>query len=147
MDLARQLSVPLAGRDDPLRHMLTDPRAVLMSQDDGLYVRIVEVGAALAARRYPTTIDLILEIEDDFCPWNAGRWRLTGGPSYGRCVRADGDPDLALSAETLGAVFLGDTSLGTLAAAGRVAEITPGALAAATMAFGWPVATYSPEGF
>ncbi|MDQ3052302.1 MAG: GNAT family N-acetyltransferase [Actinomycetota bacterium] len=147
MDLVRHLSVPLAGRDDPLRHMLSDARAVGMSQGDGLYVRVVDVGTALAARRYPSTIDLILDVEDHFCPWNAGRWRLTGGPSYGRCVRTDGDPDLALSAETLGAVYLGDTSLGTLAAAGRVREITPGALAAATTAFGWPVATYSPEGF
>lgn len=147
MDLARHLSVPLAGRDDPLRHMLSDPRAIGMSQGDGLYIRLVDIGAALAARRYPTTIDLILDVEDQFCPWNAGSWRLTGGPSYGRCVRTDGDPDLALSAETLGAVYLGDTSLGTLAAAGRVREITPGALAAATTAFGWPVATYSPEGF
>jgi predicted acetyltransferase len=147
MDLARHLSVPLAGRDDPLRHMLSDPRAVTMAQNDGLYVRLVDVDAALSARRYPTTIDLILDVEDGFCPWNAGRWRLTGGPSYGRCIRTDGDPDLALSAETLGAVYLGDTSLGTLASAGRVREITPGAVAAAATAFGWPVATYSPEGF
>lgn len=147
MDLVRHLSVPLAGRDDPLRHMLSDPRSVGMAQGDALYVRLVDVGAALAARRYPTTIDLILEIEDSFCPWNAGRWRLTGGPSYARCDRTDGDPDLALSAETLGAVYLGDTSLGTLAMAGRVREVTPGALAAATTAFGWPVAVYSPEGF
>ena len=147
MDLTRHLSVPLAGRDDPLRHMLSDSRAVGMSQGDALYIRLVDVGAALAARRYPTTIDLILDVDDRFCPWNAGRWRLTGGPSYGRCARADGDPDLALSAETLGAVYLGDTSLGALAAAGRVREITPGSLAAATTAFGWPVATYSPEGF
>lgn len=147
MDLVRRLSVPLAGREDPLRHMLSDARAVGMSQSDALYVRLVDVGAALAARRYPTTIDLILEVEDHFCQWNEGRWRLTGGPSYGRCVPTVGDPDLALSAETLGAVYLGDTSLGTLAAAGRVREITPGAVTAATTAFGWPVATYSPENF
>ncbi|MGI8651306.1 MAG: GNAT family N-acetyltransferase [Geodermatophilaceae bacterium] len=147
MDLVRHLSAPLAGRDDPLRHMLTDARAVGMSQGDALYVRLVDVGAALAARRYPTTIDLILDIEDQFCPWNAGRWQLTGGPSYGRCDRCEGDRDLAMTVETLGAVYLGDTSLGTLAAAGRVREITPGAVAAATTAFGWPVATYSPEGF
>ncbi|CAN5361438.1 GNAT family N-acetyltransferase [soil metagenome] len=147
MDLVRHLSVPLAGRDDPLRHMLTDPRAVGMAQGDALYVRLVDVGAALSARRYPTPIDLILEVEDPFCQWNAGRWRLTGGPSYGRCVRSDDDPDLALSVEALGAVYLGDTSLGTLAAAGRIQELTAGALAVAATAFGWPVATYSPEGF
>ncbi|MDQ4037876.1 MAG: GNAT family N-acetyltransferase [Actinomycetota bacterium] len=147
MDLVNHMSAPLAGREDPLRHMLTDPRAVEMSQGDALYVRLVDVGAALSARRYPTTIDLILDVEDPFCPWNAGRWRLTAGPSYGRCARTDGEPDLALSAETLGAVYLGDTALGTLGAAGRVRELTPGALAAASTAFGWPVATYSPEGF
>ncbi len=147
MDLARHLSAPGAGRDDPLRHMLTDPRSVAMSQEDGLYLRLVDVDAALAARRYPTTIDLVFEVDDALCPWNAGRWRLTGGPSYGRCSRTDNDADLGVSAETLGAVYLGDTSLGTLAAAGRVREHTPGALAAATTAFGWPVATYTPEGF
>jgi len=147
MDLVRHLSFPLTGRDDPLRHMIAEPRAVGMSQVDALYVRLVDVGSALSARRYPTTIDLVLDVDDHFCPWNAGRWRLSGGPSYARCIRTEDDPDLAMSAETLGAVYLGDTSLGTLAAAGRVDEITPGALAAATTAFGWPVATYSPEGF
>ncbi len=147
MDLNRYVAAPGASRDDPLRHLLIDPRAVAMAQGDGLYIRLVDVDAALAARRYPTTIDLILEVDDEFCAWNAGRWRLTGGPSYARCTPTDGEPDLALSAETLGAVFLGDTSLGTLAAAGRVREITPGALAAATTAFGWPAATYSPETF
>ncbi len=147
MDLAAHIAAPGAGREDPFRHMLTDPRAIAMAQDDALYVRLVEVGAALASRRYPATIDLILDVEDRFCPWNEGRWRLTGGPSYARCDRTDGDPDLALSVETLGAIYLGDTSLGTLAAAGRVREITPGALAAATTAFSWPVATFSPETF
>ena len=70
--------------------------------------------------------DVVLEVADAFCPWNAGRYRLAGGG----CERTDAEPDLALDAAALGAAYLGGTTLGELAGAGRVAELRPGALAA-----------------
>ena len=47
----------------------------------------------------------------------------------------------------LGSAYLGGFSLTALAAAGRVRELRPGALAAASVAFGSDVAPWLPHGF
>ncbi len=146
-DLVRELTCWALGAEDPLRAMVADPRSVGTSPADALWVRLVDVDRALAARRYPTPIDLVLEVRDRFCPWNDGRWRLTGHPAGGHCARTDRDPDLVLGVEDLAAVYLGGVSLGTLHRAGRVTEVSPGAVALASTAFSWPVAPQSPDSF
>ncbi|MEV0477692.1 sterol carrier protein domain-containing protein [Streptomyces prunicolor] len=62
--------------DEPPAHLLTDPRAARSTPVDRLWVRLADVDRALAARRYAGTLDLVLDIEDAFCPWNTGRYRL-----------------------------------------------------------------------
>jgi predicted acetyltransferase len=146
-DLVRRLDASSAPLDDPLRHLLHDPRAMQARPVDALWVRVVDVGRALAARRYPAPIDLVLEVHDDFCPWNAGRWRLSGHPAGAYCGRTDRDPDLVLGVEELSAVYLGGVSLAVLQAAGRVREISPGAVTLASTAFGWPIAPWCPDDF
>ena len=74
--------------------MLTDPDAVRCSLESALWVRLVDVAAALAARTYAGDPDVVLEVADTFCPWNAGRYRLAGGA----CERTEAEPDLALDA-------------------------------------------------
>ncbi|MGH9283124.1 MAG: sterol carrier protein domain-containing protein, partial [Acidimicrobiales bacterium] len=61
----------------------------------------------------------------------AGRYHLDGAPDGAGCRRVTGGPDLSLSAEELGALYLGGVSASTLAAAGRIVEHRPGALARA----------------
>ncbi|MGY2084242.1 GNAT family N-acetyltransferase [Blastococcus sp. SYSU DS0539] len=146
-DLVRTVAAPQASSDDPVRHLLTDPRALHAHPVDALWVRLVDVGRALAARRYPAPIDLVLEVRDPFCPWNDGRWRLSGHPAGGYCGRTDRDPDLVLGIEELSAVFLGGGSLAALQGAGRVTEVSPGAVTLASTAFGWPVAPWCPDEF
>jgi predicted acetyltransferase len=146
-DLIRTIDAPQQPYDEPLRHLLVDARALHARPADGLWVRLVDVGRALAARRYPAPIDLVIEVRDDFCPWNAGRWRLAGHPAGGYCGRTDLDPDLVLGIEELSAVYLGGTSLAALHAAGRVTEISPGAATLAATAFGWPVPPWCPDEF
>jgi predicted acetyltransferase len=147
VDLMRTLKAPKLSPDDPLRHLLIDGRALHSTVVDALWLRLVDVDRALAARRYPTPIDLVIEVRDEFCPWNAGRWRLAGHPAGGYCGRTDLDPDLILGAEELAAAYLGGTSLATLQAAGRVTEISPGAVTLASAAFGWPVTPWCPDDF
>jgi predicted acetyltransferase len=147
VDLAATVTCDNRPVDDPLQHLVNDPRRLRGRVRDGMFVRLVDVGAALAARRYQAPVDAVLEVSDPFCPWNAGRWRLTGGPDGAECVRATGDPDLELSARTLASAYLGCVSLGALARAGRVRERRAGALAAASAAFGWEVAPWLPFGF
>ena len=55
----------------------------------------------------PPTPTSCSSVADDFCPWNAGRYRLAGG----RCEPTDAEPDLALDASALGAAYLGGTLL------------------------------------
>src|ERR687888_509517 len=126
-DLTKTISWRLAPVDEPLWLMLTDPRAVRTVVVDALWVRLVDVAAALSARTYATDPDVVIEVADEFCAWNAGRYRLAGGS----CTRGADAPDLALDVSALASAYLGGTTLLTLASAGRVRELTPGAVARA----------------
>ena len=138
IDLMATVSAPGIALDSPLLHLLAEPRAAVARLGDALWVRLVSLAEALHTRRYATEVDVVLEVRDAFCPWNAGRWRLSGGPSGAVCAATTDAADLVLDARDLGAVFLGGTSLLTRARAGWVTETTPGALAATSLAFGWP---------
>jgi predicted acetyltransferase len=136
------------GLDDPLRHLLADPRQAVGKHHDGLWVRLVDVERALVQRTYPAAVDTVLELTDAFCPWNAGRWRLTAAADGPAAVTRTTDPaDLALDVAALGAVFLGGPSLLRLADAGRVRELTAGALVRASRAFGADRPPFCPEVF
>ncbi|WP_369212851.1 GNAT family N-acetyltransferase [Streptomyces flavofungini] len=126
-----------AAIDEPLAHLLVDPRPARTTVADNLWVRLVDVDRALTARRYATALDIVLDVHDDVCPWNTGRYRLrTDGRESVTCERVHGDrPDLGLSATELGSVYLGGPTLAALADAGRVQELRPGAVAAASVAF------------
>ena len=75
------------------------------------------------------------------------RWALTAGPSGGFRAQTDSDPDLVVDVEALAAAYLGGTSLATLQAAGRVTEVSPGAVTLAATAFRWPVSPWCPDEF
>jgi predicted acetyltransferase len=133
--------------DDPLLHWLTDPRAARPTLQDALYLRLVDVPVALAARRYAAAVDVVLDVADPVCPGNAGRWRLVGGPDGARCWSVDSPADLSLAVADLGSAYLGGVALGELGQAGRVVEHREGALAAATAAFAWAVQPWCPMVF
>ncbi|WP_425833731.1 GNAT family N-acetyltransferase [Streptomyces fractus] len=134
--------------DDPLFSLVSDVRRCGVRVRDSMHVRLVEVGEALEARTYLTPVDVVFEVRDAFCPWNEGRWRLTGDAKGGAsCKRTEEPADLALSVRELGAAYLGDVSLLGLAGAGRVRELRAGALAEASVAFGSAVAPWLPHGF
>jgi predicted acetyltransferase len=147
VDLTTSLSWGITSPDEPLRHLVETSDHVETSLGDNLWVRVVDLPRALGARRYATDVGLVLEVSDPFCPWNAGRWRVDAGPDGATAARTDEPADLALGATELGAVYLGGTAWATLAAAGRVTELRPGALAEADVAFGVRPAPYCPEVF
>ncbi|MCC5480260.1 GNAT family N-acetyltransferase [Streptomyces barringtoniae] len=147
IDLMTTLSVGSRPVDDAWRYLVSDTRRCRPRLKDDAYVRLVDVGAALSARTYPAPVDVVLEVEDVFCPWNAGRWRLTGDAKGASCERTSDAADLSLSVRELGASYLGGVTLLSLAAAGRVRELRPGALTEASVAFGSPVAPWLPHGF
>ena len=134
-DLLSQTRCEMVASDDPLLDLLLDPRAPGPITRDGLWLRPVDVGRALAGRTYAADVDVVIEVVDDFLPWNAGRWHLTGGVDGASCEQTTRDADLTLHVRDLGAVYLGRPSLARLGRAGLVTEHTPGALAAAAEAF------------
>jgi predicted acetyltransferase len=135
LDLTTSVSTRNRPVDDPLLDLLTNVRAANPALSDGLYVRLVDVDRALADRTYADPLDLVLEVTDELCPWNAGRWRLSADGSGATCGRTTDPAELRLSTTELGAAYLGGGSLTSLAGAGRVDEVRRGALAAAARAF------------
>ncbi len=127
---ARHVAVP-----NPLQHMLAEPRALGFNISDGIWARLVDLPEALRARRYTTTDELVIEVADRYCPWNEGRWRIrtNGKPGEAEAsVETTTDPaDLALDTTDLAAAYLGGARMLDLAAAGRIEELTAGAVARA----------------
>jgi predicted acetyltransferase len=149
-DLVSEVTAPLRPIDDPLLVMLADLRRARPWPSDGLWVRLVDLPAAMCRRRYASDIDLVLDVSDPDFPANQGRWRLTaGGLQAGgnaappACERTDGEADLRLPASALGAAYLGGAKLGQLAAAGHVLELTPGSVARLSAAMSWDPAPWS----
>ena len=138
-----------APSDEPLRLLVRDARAVGTEVLDALYVRVVDVAAALRARSYAAPVDVVLEVTDDLLPANAGRWRLhTDGPASSTTVERTDDPaDVSLGVLELGTVYLGGVRLGDLHRVGRVTEHTPGAVATTGTAFGWLRDPWCPDFF
>ncbi|MFE2240875.1 sterol carrier protein domain-containing protein, partial [Streptomyces virginiae] len=134
--------------DDPLLHLVSDVRRSKPATRDSLHVRLVDLPAALEARSYGSAVDVVVEVEDAFCPWNEGRWRLVAdADGTARCTRTADPADLELSVRELGSAYLGGITLTSLAAAGRVRELRPGTLAQASRAFAGDVAPWLPHGF
>jgi predicted acetyltransferase len=142
LDLTSKVELDLRPTDDPLLHLLIDPRAGRISVSDNLWVRLVDLPAALAARRYTTELDVVIEVRDELCPWNAGRWRLTAGPDHADCTPSADPAVFTLDVRELGTAYLGSVSLSGLAAAGLVTVSDPAGFEAAARAFGWPVAAF-----
>ncbi|GAA1999893.1 GNAT family N-acetyltransferase [Catenulispora subtropica] len=139
VDLTRTVRLDFASAEEPLFLLVNEPRALHATVSDGLWIRILDVPTALAGRRYSAPLDVVLEVRDDMLPENTGRWRLTvGADGVGRCAATSDAPDLSCDIGVLGAAYLGGTPLGWSAGAGRIRELRPGALAAASAAFSWP---------
>jgi len=144
-DLVAEVRARIRPVDDPLLYLLPDIRRARMQLVDGLWIRLVNVPAALAQRRYARGIDVVIEVADELVTNNAGRWRLqadAGGTAS--CQRTSAAADVAAPARALGAAYLGGTRLGALAGAGLVTEIRPGALAELSAAMSWDPAPWSP---
>lgn len=134
--------------DEPLRWLLADPRRLRATRmGDALWVRLVDIPAALSARCYMNTDRLVLEVTDAFLPENSGRYALEGGPDGATCERTDEDADLALQVADLGSTYLGGVDFSVLARAGRVRELSPNALRRADLMFAAEVTPYCETGF
>jgi len=131
VDFDLTTSITIGGRwsDDPLVWWAGGPRALGITPVDSLWLRLIDVGAALTARGYSSGCDVVLDVVDPVCPWNQGSWRLTVGvDGVATCLPTSDDADVRLPVQSLGAAYLGSRSLATQTHQGLVAELTPGSV-------------------
>ncbi|MCH8226088.1 MAG: GNAT family N-acetyltransferase [Chloroflexi bacterium] len=133
--------------DDPLPWMLADPRRLQRLTRDALWLRLVDVGASLMLRRYMQDDRLVLEVRDELCPWNEGRFELEGSVEEATCRASSSSPDLIIGVADLASAYLGTVSFSTLARAGLVDERTPGALLRADRMFAVQRQPWTPHSF
>jgi predicted acetyltransferase len=147
VDLMARVTAEMRPVDEPLRFLLADSRQPKTRVEDGIWLRLVDIGRALAGRRYATEGRLVLRIRDPFCPWNDGHFELSGGPSSAECKPCAGNPDLDLTAADLASVYLGGNRFHTLREAGRIQEIRHGSVALADAMFATDRAPWCPSFF
>jgi len=145
LDLTAEIHPGMLAVDDPLLTLLVDPRGATTRVVDNVWVRLLDLPAALVGRRYAAPLDVVLDVTDDLLPANAGRWRLTTGAEAregwsATVTRTDDEPDVRLDVRELGAAYLGGRSLDAFARAGLVTELVPGAVRRTAAAFTWSVA-------
>jgi predicted acetyltransferase len=143
IDWFARVRANLLPLDHPLLLSLADPRRLNFLVREGLWVRLVDVGAALSARGYATADSIVVDLADDFCPWNAGRWRI----SRGGAKQTTDDADLACDVASLGCVYLGGFTFAQLARSLRMRELRGGAIARADALFRSDRAPWCPEIF
>jgi predicted acetyltransferase len=128
--------------DHPLLLWLREPRRMRFTVGDALWVRLVDVGAALAARRLGEG-SIVLDVRDELCPWNRARWRIHDGA----VDRTRAGADVRLGVSELGSVYLGGFTFDQLSRAGRLEELKPGGVARADELFRTTRQPWCPELF
>jgi predicted acetyltransferase len=135
IDLMSKLEAWNVAPDDPIILNALEPRRLGIGVGDGLWLRVVDVASALAQRRFACDGHLVLEIDDETCEWNDGRWSLTVEDGVPRVEPATDAADLAMDVSDLATAYLGGFTFVQLADAARVRELQPGALSRADALF------------
>ncbi len=143
IDWIRRATAGMLPSDQPLLVRVARSREMRYPEADALWVRLVDVEAALSARTIATGEPVVFDVADPFCPWNEGRYRI----GQGGVERTDAPPDLSLDVNALGSVYLGGFGFGELARAGRIQELRPGSVARADSLFPRDRAPWCPEIF
>ena len=136
LDLVATVRAERRSPHERLPWLLTNRRAAETSDlGDGLWVALLDIPAALAARRYERPGDIVLEVVGGEPSTDRTRVRLEAGPGGSACSTTRRTPDLTVHAGALGAAYLGGTPLRHAALAQGFQEHQPGALAAADALF------------
>ncbi len=142
IDWVAKISAYWLPLDHPLLLWLREPRRMRYSVAEAVWVRLVDVGAALAARELGEGA-VVLDVRDEFCPWNQARWRVAAES----VDRTTAEADLRLDVNELGSVYLGGFTFDQLHRAERLDELKEGAVARADELFRTERQPWCPELF
>jgi predicted acetyltransferase len=146
IDLVEYVKAWYLPQDAPLELMLLEPRRMRFVKSDSLWLRVVDVAAALQARSYIGDGEVAFAITDEFCPWNEGEWTLKVEGGTGTLTKG-GEPEISLDIAALGGVYLGGYTFSQLGRALRAQERSEGAFAKADAMFRTEVAPWCVENF
>jgi predicted acetyltransferase len=119
IDLAEVATAP-APVIDPLQHALVDHRLRrVTSVDDHLWVRVLDLVAALEARPWFGEGGLTVRVLDGLGHAD-GTVRVEARGGRATVTPSSAQPDITLDVETLGALYLGDVPVDALARAARI---------------------------
>ena len=131
--------------DDPLPWMLADPRRLRRSLRDGVWVRLVDVETALAARNYEAPGSLVIGVADATCPWNEGRYSVQADLDGAELRRTTAEPDIVMSASDLATCYMGAASFSNMARTGRIETRSEDLLELADLMFSTKMQPWSPD--
>ena len=144
-DLCKEIVAEGRSSSDPVIDLLAAPRRAIRQPGDGIWVRLVDIPTALAARRYSADAGLTIEVTNPDRV-RAGKVRLEVEDGRASCAKTTRRADVTLDLEDLGACYLGRSRFAELAAAGRVAGSAE-MLRRADAMFTWQPQPWCPEIF
>src|SRR3954447_7929668 len=142
-DWTSKLTADLLPLDHPLFLLLAEPRRMKFQVNDGVWVRILDVPAALSARTFTGDGAVVLDVRDSFLPETAGRFRV----SAGGVEPTDAEGEIALDIAALGSAYLGAFTFRELVESYRAEELAEGAVARADALFATAVEPWCAEIF
>ncbi len=129
-DLADTIVRKSAPIDDPLFHMLHEPRRLNARVSDNILLRIVDVAPTLSTRKYSQAGSVTFDLVDDRCEWNRGTWTLEADSAQGELTRSSASPEFTLDARALAALASGARSATDLHRQGALETAQPESLRA-----------------
>ena len=128
MDLVATIKGFNVPVDTPLFLRADDPRRLGLTVGDGMWLRILDVPAALGARSWAADEEVVLEVVDELVPTVAGRWRLAVRDGRAEVTRSTARADVTLGVAELSSLFLGGIRAVDLWRAGRIVVADPSCL-------------------
>ncbi len=142
LDWCATIKAGFLPADHPLVLLAAEPRRMRLTFRDGCFLRLVDVETALSSRAYGPG-DVVIEIVDTLCPWNAGKWLVRDGGA----VRTDRAADISCDVSALASAYLGGFSWAQIVAASRAKAADDEAVLRADRVFERRGAPWVPEIF
>ena len=129
LQLVNKIQWPNVAGDDPLPHLLLEPRMLRRRSGDQLLARIVDLEGSFRGRGYEESERLTFAVEDNLCTWNSGQWQIYTGPDDAEVTRLEsGTPDVSLKPGTLAMLLFGHITASQAARYGKLTVHNPDAL-------------------
>jgi predicted acetyltransferase len=146
IDLVEYVKAWFLPQDLPLELLLLEPRRLRFAKSESLWLRLIDLPAALGARAYAGDGEISFAVTDEFCPWNDGEWTLSVKGGSGKLAKG-GEPQISLDISALAGVYLGGYTFAQLVRGLRAQECSEGAAAVADAMFRTDIAPWCVENF